>query len=123
MGAMLYVRRNYCPKGREFKTRHELAAELIAALGNCLKNPLDATADGAYATRDLMQAVGESRAAFVSRLRKDAEIYEPEPGPYKGVGRRPTHGKRLPCPMVMFAKCEAQQCHFSLDPVLVDFLQ
>lgn len=104
LGLALYVRKKYCPEGREFKTRHALAAEMIESLQGGLKTPLDVAADGAYATRDLMKAVDSSGAAFVSRIRKDAEIYDPVPGPYQGVGRRAIHGKRLPAPDAMARK-------------------
>jgi hypothetical protein len=104
LGLALYVRKKYCPKGREFKTRHVLAAEMIESLQGGLKTPLDVAADGAYATRDLMRTVESAGSAFVSRMRKDAEIYDPVPGPYKGVGRRALRGKRLPAPDAMARK-------------------
>lgn len=49
-------------------------------------------ADGHYGNHRFFGPLREERCAVVARLRRDRVLYHP-PGPYKGRGRRPKHGK------------------------------
>jgi hypothetical protein len=102
--SMLYVRAMDVPKlaekyGWEFRTKHELGVVLltwfvktIRALGVEAKVWL--VVDGAYAARPFLGPVLDLGIVVVSRLRKDACLYDlPEkPDPHQR-GRHPIYGK------------------------------
>ena len=107
--SLLYVREMDVPKlnrkrGWKFRTKHELAAELVTwfvrwvrLLG--LKAELWLAADGAYAARPFLDPVRAQGVVVVSRLRKDAKLFDlppaPQPGQRKrGPGRPPVYGKQ-----------------------------
>lgn len=84
--SLLYVREVDVPKldakrGWEFRTKHELAVELVLwfvaivrSLG--LKAKVWVVADGAYAARPFLDPVRKEGVVVVSRLRKDARLFE-----------------------------------------------
>jgi len=106
--SMLYVRQIDVPKldaqrGWEFRTKHELAVELVQwfvkwgrVLG--LKAKLWLVADGAYAARPFLKPVLKLGVVVVSRLRKDAKLFDLPaplpPGQRWGRGRPPVYGKQ-----------------------------
>lgn len=68
----------------KFRTKLELAAELVEwcviLLGNWYTRSVLVIADGAYAKRPFLSRVMQAAAIVVSRLRKDAALYDlPEP--------------------------------------------
>lgn len=95
--SMLYVRKVDVPKlaekyGWEFRTKHQLGVELLAwfmqslvALG--VKAKVWLTVDGAYAMRPFLLPVMKMGIVVVSRLRKDACLFD-LPGP-------DAHGNRI----------------------------
>lgn len=102
--SMLYVREVDVPKlaekyAWEFRTKHQLGVELLrwfmqvlGALG--VKAKVWLTVDGAYAARPFLKPVLEMGIVVVSRLRKDACLYD-LPGkrdPHRR-GRPPIYGK------------------------------
>ena len=102
--SMLYVREVDVPKlaekyAWEFRTKHQLGVELLrwfmqvlVALG--VKAKVWLTVDGAYAARPFLKPVLEMGIVVVSRLRKDACLYD-LPGkrdPHRR-GRPPIYGK------------------------------
>ena len=102
--SMLYVRQVDLPKlaekyGWEFRTKHQLGVELltwflqaIRALG--VKAKVWLAADGAYAVRPFLLPLLALGIVVVSRLRKDACLYDlpGEPDPHRR-GRHPLYGK------------------------------
>ena len=80
-----------------FRTKLELAAELVEwcvlLLQNWFARPVMVIADGAYAKRPFLKRVVESGAFVVSRLRKDAALFDvPEPAKARGKGRPRIYG-------------------------------
>jgi DDE superfamily endonuclease len=100
--ASLYVRRKDVPKlPREyrwsFRTKLTLAVELLHWLALWLRHwgvALWLAADGAYACREVLRAARRERITVVSRLRKDAALYDlPGPRPAGRRGRPAIYGK------------------------------
>lgn len=92
--------------GHPFRTRHELAAEMLRQTRAALPGRrIEVGTDGQYATRVLCGALrpGES---LVSRIRSDAALYALPPNrrPPGRRGRTPRKGKRMPAPRVMAAR-------------------
>ena len=106
--SLLYVREIDVPKldakrGWEFRTKHELAVELVQwfvkwarLLG--LQAGLWLVADGAYAARPLLKPMLKLGVVVVSRLRKDAKLFDLPaalpPGPRRKRGRPPVYGEQ-----------------------------
>ena len=102
--SMLYVREVTLPKlaekyGWEFRTKHQLGVELLTwfmrsldALG--VKAKVWLAADGAYAARPFLKPLLALGIVVVSRLRKDACLYDlpRTPDPHR-LGRPPVYGK------------------------------
>lgn len=96
----LYRKRSDCKSEDIFRTRQELAGEMIQTAAEALAEvQLRVSADGQYAKRQVVQALPEG-VNLVSRIRRDAAIYQlPPKRTAKGKrGRKPKKGKRLPCP-------------------------
>ncbi len=97
--SLLYVRAVNVPAlhqkyGWEFRTKHQLAAELVGwfvkavrSLG--LKAKVWAVADGAYAARPFLDPVREQGVVVVSRLRQDAKLFDLPPARQPGQRGRP----------------------------------
>ena len=97
--SLLYVRAIDVPKldakrGWEFRTKHQLAAELmqwfvarVRLLG--LKATLWLVVDGAYAARPFLDPVRALGVVVVSRLRKDARLWDLPPARQPGQRGRP----------------------------------
>lgn len=101
----LYRKRSDCESTEVFRTRQELAGEMIQTAAQALGQvQLRVSADGQYAKRPVVGALPET-VNLVSRIRRDAAIYRlPPKRRVKGKrGRKPKKGKRLPCPQKMAA--------------------
>ena len=96
----LYRKRSDCESEDIFRTRQELAGEIIQTAAESLPEvQLRVSADGQYAKRQVVQVLPEG-VNLVSRIRRDAAIYKlpPKRRPKGKRGRKPKKGKRLPCP-------------------------
>jgi hypothetical protein len=101
----LYRKRSDCKAEEVFRSRQELAGELIQTTAQALPEvQLRVSADGQYAKRQVVQALPQN-VNLVSRIRRDAAIYRlPSKRAPKGKrGRKPKKGKRLPCPLKIAA--------------------
>lgn len=81
-----------------FRTKLELAAELVEwcviLLQNRFDRPVLVVADGAYAKRPFLKRATAAGAIVVSRLRKDAALFDlPEPVKVRGRGRPRIYGR------------------------------
>jgi len=102
---MLYRKRSDCKTEDIFRSRQELAGEMIQTAAQALPQvQLRVSAEGQYAKRQVVQALPQN-VSFVSRIRRDAAIYDlpPKRRPKGKRGRKPKKGKRLPCPRKMAA--------------------
>ena len=101
----LYRKRSDCKAKETFATRQELAGQMIQRTAQALQQvQLRVSADGQYANRPVVQALPES-VNLVSRIRRDAAIYQsaPKRRAKSQRGRKPKKGKRLPCPRKLAA--------------------
>jgi hypothetical protein len=101
----LYIRDRDVPKlpeaiGWEFRTKPQLAAELITWAGSLISGPAQrpwAVVDGAYANREVLKPAKKAGVTVVARLRRDAKLFDLppvlKPGQKRGTGRPPTYGK------------------------------
>jgi hypothetical protein len=103
--ARLYVRRKdidgqQLPFLRKvtFETKLVMAGELLAWAATWLKSlgrTLWVVADGAYAKRVFLRAAAAAKVIVVSRLRKDAALFDvPVPPKRRGPGRARIYGKK-----------------------------
>ena len=102
--SLLYVRKVDVPAvdakyGWEFKTKHQLAVDLVIWCVATL-HTLDCyakvwiVADGAYAAVPFLKPLLKMGATVVSRLRRDAKLFDlPHSPATKGRGRPPVYGK------------------------------
>jgi DDE superfamily endonuclease len=105
--ALMYVRRKDLQTmqnaGRSpwsFRTKLDLAAELvewcIVLLKTWFQKRVMVIVDGAYAKRAFLSRMLKAGAVVVSRLRKDAALFDvPAPVKRRGKGRPRKYGKRL----------------------------
>jgi hypothetical protein len=89
----------------EFRTKCELAVELIREQARLAPGPHLAVFDGGYALRSVVRPLalpgpGAPRVEFLTRLRHDARLHAPPPAgrPAGRRGRKPVWGHRLPPP-------------------------
>jgi hypothetical protein len=97
--SLLYVRAVDVPKldekhGWQFRTKHQLAAELVVWFVATLRSLGFTTmvwvvTDGAYAARPFLDPVREQDVVVVSRLRKDAKMFDLPPARQPGQRGRP----------------------------------
>lgn len=105
LASRLYFRKSQLPEGETFRTKTALAVEMLREVAEESEAPVLAAFDGAYAMATVIRPClnppdGKRRIEFVTRLRKDARLYEPLPPADKNPkgGRPRTWGKRLPSP-------------------------
>jgi hypothetical protein len=113
--AYLYIRQadlGKLPPQRQwtFQTKLELAADLIAWLGEWLRpegQPVWLAADGFYSKRAVLRACAEQQFVFFGRLRKDASLWSLplQPQGRRGPGQPPKYGKQA----ISLAKRAGQQ--------------
>ena len=101
----LYIRDKDVPKlpeaiDWEFRTKPQLAAELITWAGSLISGPARlpwAVVDGAYANREFLKPAKKAGVTVVARLRRDANLFDLppvlKPSQKRGPGRPPTYGK------------------------------
>lgn len=97
---MLYRKPGDCDRKHPFRTRQEIAAEMIRETRKALPDwKIRVAADGQYATGVVVKAAADAGTNLVSRIRSDAALYElpPKRKRFKR-GRRAKRGKRLPTP-------------------------
>lgn len=102
----LYRKPGDCDRQHPFATRQVLAARLVRQAAAALPNvQIRVAADGQYATRDLARDL-PAGVNLVSRIRRDAAIYDLPPArrPKGKRGRPPLKGKRLPTPAKIAAR-------------------
>jgi hypothetical protein len=96
----LYRKQSDCRGRVEFQTRQELAGDMIQTAAKALPGvQWRISADGQYAQQSVVRTLPE-RVNLVSRIRRDAAIYDlpPTRRPKGKRGPKPKKGKRLPCP-------------------------
>ena len=102
--ARLYIRKSQLPGGETFRTKPQLAVELLRNCARSSQGPHLAVFDGGYAMSSAVEPLtnppnGQCRIDFVTRLRFDARVYEPPPPRSKGQRGRPRKwGRRLAAP-------------------------
>jgi hypothetical protein len=95
--ALLYVRRRTIEtippqRGWRFRTKLELAADLIGWIAPLVKNAgksLRVVIDGGYAKAPFLRPVLASGAVVIGRLRRDAALFSPPPKKKPGTRGRP----------------------------------
>ena len=95
--ARLYRREADCTPEAPFRTRQQMMVEMTCAICGWLgARRVVLVADGAYAGEDLLRDLPES-VTFISRMRRDAALYEPPPVPARSgrYGRPRVRGARL----------------------------
>jgi hypothetical protein len=105
MASRLYFRKSQLPVGETFCTKTALAAEMLRQADEESSAPILAAFDGAYAMDTVVgpcldPPTEKRRIEIVTRLRKDARLYEPLARSTKNPqgGRPRKWGKRLPAP-------------------------
>ena len=98
----LYRKPQDCDRRHPFQTRQQLAAQMIRQAHDALPGwTLRVAADGQYATKQVIGPLPQG-VNLVSRLRRDAALYELPPKKHRrGRGRPPKKGRRLPTPRQM----------------------
>jgi hypothetical protein len=102
----LYRKPADCDKTHPFRTRQQLAAEMVQQAAEALPNVhWRVSADGAYANRHTVAGLPKN-TNLVSRIRRDAAVYDlpPKRRPKGRRGPMPKKGKRLPTPRQMAAR-------------------
>lgn len=100
----LYFRKSQLPAGEVFRTKNELAVELLRQQAKSAPGKHLAVFDGAFALANVVRPLvvpeaGQPRIDFVTRLRKDARLHRlPEPSASGRRGPKPKWGRRLAPP-------------------------
>lgn len=105
VAARLYFRKNQTPPGETFRTKTDWAVDMLRRMDAESAAPILAVFDGAYAMETVIEPclnppAGRRRIEFVTRLRKDARLYQPLEATTKNPqgGRPRKWGRRLPAP-------------------------
>ena len=105
VASRLYFRKNQLPAGESFRTKTDWAVDMLRQADAESGVPMLAVFDGAYAMQTVIKPClnpppGGRRIEFVTRLRKDARLYQPlEETTKNPKGGRPRKwGRRLPAP-------------------------
>jgi hypothetical protein len=101
----LYRKRTDCNLDHPFRTRQQLAGQMIQQAAEALpKVCWRVVADGQYASRDVVRALPEN-VNLVSRIRRDAAIYALPKARRRGQRGQPAKkGPRLPTPRQLAAR-------------------
>jgi hypothetical protein len=102
----LYRKRADCNRKHPFRTRQQLAARMVKRVQAALPDVrVQVAADGQYATADLAQHLPKG-TSLVTRIRRDAELYDLAPKRRRPGQRGPDRkkGNRLPAPAQMAAR-------------------
>jgi hypothetical protein len=97
--ARLYRKESDADAEHPFRTRQELALEMIQKVAEWLPDrEIELVADGAYPCEEIVKGLPPN-VVFTSRMRSDAAVYEKLQPPEKRKRGRPAQkGKRLPPP-------------------------
>jgi DDE superfamily endonuclease len=105
VASRLYFRKNQLPIGETFRTKTAFAVDMLRQADAESAVPILAAFDGAYAMETVIEPClnppkGTRRIEFITRLRKDARLYQPlEDAKKNSKGGRPRKwGQRLPAP-------------------------
>lgn len=102
----LYRKRDDCDRSHPFATRQQLAVQMVRQVHSALAGvQIRVAADGAYATRQMVVGLPPN-VSLVSRIRRDAAIYDlpPTHRPKGKRGAPPKKGRRLPAPKHLAAR-------------------
>jgi hypothetical protein len=102
----LYRKRTDCNRSHPFATRQQLAVQMVGQVHSALAGvQIRVAADGAYATRQMVLGLPKG-VSLVSRIRRDAAVYDlpPDPAKRRGPGQPPKKGRRLPAPKHLAAR-------------------
>ena len=95
--ADLFVPEKQLDKNHQFRSRIQIAIDLIDKIKTFINKRFIVIADGLYAKKDLVKYCIKEKVTFISRLRSDAALFQkPKPVIVKKRGRPRTFGKRLP---------------------------
>lgn len=95
--SQLYITRDKLGESQEFKTRIQIAQDMVASLKRTLPNPLTLVTDALFATRGLIRCCFREGVTFISRLQCNAALFLPAPPrKRKARGRPKKYGSRLP---------------------------
>lgn len=105
VASRLYFRKNQLPVGETFRTKTAFAVDMLRQADAESAVPILAAFDGAYAMETVIEPClnppeGTRRIEFITRLRRDARLYQPlEDAKKNSKGGRPRKwGRRLPAP-------------------------
>lgn len=105
LASRLYFRKSQLPVGEKFQTKTASAVEMLHEVDSESETPILAAFDGAYAMESVVQPCLEPeehsrRIDFVTRLRRDARLYQPLSNPSKNPkgGRPRKWGRRIAAP-------------------------
>jgi hypothetical protein len=105
LASRLYFRKNQLPVGETFRTKTAFAVDMLRQADAESAVPILAAFDGAYAMETVIEPClnppqGIRRIEFITRLRRDARLYQPlEDAKKNSKGGRPRiWGRRLPAP-------------------------
>ena len=105
VASRLYFRKSQLPVGETFRTKTAFAVDMLRQADAESAAPILAAFDGAYAMETVIEPClnppeDGRRIEFVTRLRRDARLYEPlDDAKKNSKGGRPRKwGKRLPAP-------------------------
>jgi hypothetical protein len=91
----LFVPAGALPTGRTFRSRIDIAVDMMNRIKRFVNTTFTVVSDGLYAKQNLVRhCIGEG-IVFVSRLRSDAGLYA-IPKPHSGRGRPRKYGRHLP---------------------------
>ena len=94
--AQLFIPEKALAKGQAFRSRIQIAVEMVAQMKTLVRSSFTLVADGLYAKKDLIRFCIAEGITFISRLRCDASLYAiPKPPKVKGRGRPRKYGKKL----------------------------
>jgi hypothetical protein len=92
----LFVPEKAVAKGKVYRSRIQMAVEMVTQIKGIVKGPFTLVADGLYAKKTLIQSCIAEGICFISRLRCDACLYQiPKQPKVKPRGRPRKYGKRL----------------------------
>lgn len=105
VASRLYFRKSQLPVGETFRTKTAFAVDMLRQADAESAVPILAAFDGAYAMETVIEPClnppeGGRRIEIITRLRKDARLYQPlEDAKKNSKGGRPRKwGRRLPAP-------------------------
>lgn len=94
--SQLYVAKDKLHEDEVFKTRIQIAQEMVSCLKQSLGHSFTLVTDALFATKGLIRHCVEERVTFISRLQSNAALYRPvSPKKKKRRGRPKKYGSRF----------------------------